>query len=164
MHFVRNQDATSGAQSHDSGRDIHAIAVDALLIERDLALVDADTERQVFAEVSLDLDASGHSSHRTWEGAEAPVAEVLNEFSAVGSDRSFHRLTVTEPNASGGLFVFLHDGRIPDDIREHHGCEAATFFLGHEATGSDIDALRDQTALNIREWAGRRKQESRDFL
>ncbi len=26
------------------------------------------------------------------------------------------------------------------------------------ATGSDMGALRDQTALNIREWGGRRKQ------
>ena len=26
------------------------------------------------------------------------------------------------------------------------------------ATASDMGALRDQTALNIREWAGRRKQ------
>ncbi len=31
--------------------------------------------------------------------------------------------------------------------------------MTRRATGSDMGALRDQTAANIREWAGRRKQE-----
>lgn len=52
----------------------------------------------------------------------------------------------------GRLFVILHHGRVSDYVGVHHGGEAATFFLGHGAH-SGI-----QTALNIRCWAGRRKQ------
>ena len=69
----------------------------------------------------LSLNGGGHGSHGTWERAETPVTEILNEFSPVRGDRSFQRLPVTEPNDSGGFFVLLHDGRVPDHIREHHG-------------------------------------------
>ena len=161
-NILGNQNTARRAHAHDSGRDVHAVAVYALVIKGDLALVDADAKRHVFAKSLLDVDGSGHCSHGTWERAETPITEVLNEFSPVCSDRSFQRFPVTEPNDSGGLFVLLHDGRVPDHIREHHGGESAAAIFGHAANMRLRVADREQILLQQHQRQPQREQRAHD--
>ena len=54
---------------------------------------------------------------------------------------------VTEPNDPGGFFVILHEGRVPDHIREHHGGESAAAIFGHAANMRLRAADREQILL-----------------
>ena len=129
-HLVRSTaryvNAAGVRQRLDPGGDIHAVAIDVVAIDDDVADIDADPElyptvfgaaRIAFANLLLDLDRAGDSVHGARELHQRAVAHEFERPARMGRDQGIDEVApqCLQPGESTGL-IDTHEPRVADNI------------------------------------------------
>ena len=135
----------------------------------------------------MNLDGSAHRIDHARKHGEASIAQVLKQITTVRGDSRLQHLPVASSHDPGRFLVPLHQCCVAHHIGEHHREQATLLRVRHvsrppspdarsmaerpsraafgRVMASDIErrssVSEDQTGVNIRERAGRRKQNLR---
>jgi hypothetical protein len=130
MRVVRDANASRFRDPFESGRDVNAIAEYVVVVENDVADMNADAEFDphflrnagiLSCHFALDLDRAARCIHHTGKFRQHTVAGRLDDTAAMHSDGGVddglpQRLQVSECT----FFVAAHQAAVAGDIRRQH--------------------------------------------
>jgi hypothetical protein len=131
----RDEDATGLCQAFDTGSDVHAVTIDILAVDDDVADVDSYPKLDPFvfgaagivlANRFLDLDRAGDGIDRAGELDERPVAHQLDHATRMRGDRRVDDLAPQRLEARQcSRFVAPHETRKANHIGRKDGRKSA---------------------------------------
>jgi hypothetical protein len=139
---VRDTDAAWLSDSFQAGCNINAVAKDIVVVDDDVADVDADTKFDsallwhlgvMRRRVALDLDRASCCVYRACELNQHAVARGLDDTASMLDDFGINdSFSDCLQLAECALFVGAHKPAIAGDIRRHHSCQPPFHALARQ--------------------------------
>ena len=132
VHVLREADAARPGQGLKAGRYVDALAEGVVLVEVDVAEVDADPHEEgqtgilliVLVQPVLNLHGALEGLDRILEIEEESVADSLDDFAVMAFGDARDEVVVVVEELQRSRLVVLHHAGESGDVRVHYGREA----------------------------------------